>query len=386
LYRTEKARSTIYPGSDARQAERWKGTASMVQTTIGMTLLLLVGSGPTAHAESAPRWNARFAGKIGWIGGDGVATTALSGKHVLWLFGDTIIGDVKNGGRAGTMVNNSIGLSGRGTDAPIRFIFGKAPDGKPTSFFTPGHGGGCFWPLSAIRVRDKLYLFFIQVEKTDAEGVFAFRSIGNWLISVDNPEAEPDTWRIHQHRLSFARFGPQGDLAWGSAVLAHEGHLYVYGFHEQGKAIGSRKLTIARVPMDRVADESSWRFLSKAGWSDKAADATGVASSLATEFTVTPVPGAKGFVMVYTESGLSARIVGRFAEKPEGPWSDPALLYRCPEMAKDKGVFTYAGKAHGWASNNELLVSYCTNAWDFGRLFRDESVYRPKFVWVKVAR
>jgi hypothetical protein len=357
----------------------------MMQATIGLALLLLGATGPAVASEPAPEWNARFAGKDGWIGGDGVASTALSGERVLWLFGDTIVGKVKDGGRSGaTMVNNSIGVSGRGMDAPIRFITGKDKDGKPASFFTPAHGGGWFWPLSAIRVRDKVYMFLVQVEKTDAKGIFAFRSIGNWLITVDNPDADPESWRSHQHKLAFAQFGPKGDRAWGSAVLAHEDHLYVYGFHEQGKAIGSRKLTIARVPMDRVADEVGWRFLSKDGWSDKATDAAGIASGLATEFSVTPVPGGKGFALVYTDNGLGARIVGRFGATPLGPWSEPNLLYRCPETAKDKGVFTYAAKAHRWASSDALLVSYCTNVWDFGRLFRDEIVYRPRFVRVKL--
>jgi hypothetical protein len=97
------------------------------------------------------------------------------------------------------------------------------------------------------------------------------------------------------------------------------------------------------------------------------------------------VPGGKGFVAVYTENGLGERIMGRFADAPGGPWSEPVLLYRCPEMAKDKGVFTYAAKAHPWAARGqELLVSYCVNSWEFARLFRDETVYRPKFVGVQL--
>jgi hypothetical protein len=91
-------------------------------------------------------------------------------------------------------------------------------------------------------------------------------------------------------------------------------------------------------------------------------------------------------LLVYTENGLGDRIVGRFAESPAGPWSALVLLYKCPEMSKDKGLFTYAAKAHPWAtSGEEILVSYCVNAWDFGRLFRDAEVYRPKFVRVKLS-
>jgi hypothetical protein len=343
-----------------------------------IALVFLAGTGPAVQAEPAPEWNAHFTGNKGWIGGDGVATTALSRDRVLWLFGDTIIGEVKDGGRPGsTMVSNSLGLSGRGKDAPIRFIFGKYKDGKPTSFFTPADEVGWFWPLSAIRLRDKLYMFFIQVEKTQGKGVFAFRSIGNWLITVDNADADPDAWRVHQTKLAFAQFG--------SAVLANEGQLYVYGYHEQGKGIGRRMLTVARVPIAKVEDLTAWQFLSKTGWSDKATDAADVASGLATEYSVSRLADGR-FVLVYTENGLSERIVARFAKEPEGPWSEPVLLYRCPEMARDKGVFTYAAKAHPWASSDALLVSYCTNTWDFWQAFRDEKVYRPKFVRVKVPR
>src|SRR5262249_2295869 len=68
-----------------------------------------------------------------------------------------------------------------------------------------------------------------------------------------------------------------------------------------------------------------------------------------------------------------------------GPWSAPVLLYRCPEMGKDKGVFSYAAKAHPWAAaGNELVVSYCVNTWEFARLFRDDKVYRRKFVRVEL--
>ena len=44
------------------------------------------------------------------------------------------------------------------------------------------------------------------------------------------------------------------------------------------------------------------------------------------------------------------------------------------------------GEGPPWAAGgNELLVSYCTNAWEFARLFRDEKVYRPSFVRVRLA-
>ena len=55
-------------------------------------------------------------------------------------------------------------------------------------------------------------------------------------------------------------------------------------------------------------------------------------------------------------------------------------------MRGDPGLFCYAGKAHSWAEDGKaLLISYCVNTWDFRRLFRDETVYRPRFFVLPLA-
>jgi Domain of unknown function (DUF4185) len=339
-------------------------------------------------AESAPQWNAKFAGKEGWIGGDGMVSATLGPKRVLWLFGDTILGTAKDGKRVGAkMVNNTVAVQdGYGTDATIRFIAGPTKDGKPTAFITPADGTGWFWPQSAIRVEDRLFVFLPQIEKTKDTGVFGFKQVGQWLASIKNPDDEPENWRLGQTKVPFADFKEDRERSWGSAVLEDGGNIYVYGYdQERGKLNGKRRLTVARVSAKDLANFGAWRFLTVKGWSDKPADATFLADGLATEFSVSRLPEEKGYVVVYTENGLGDRIVGRFSETAAGPWSDPVLLYKCPEMAKDKGVFSYAGKAHAWAaSGNELLISYCVNTWEFARLFRDDQVYRPKFVRVQL--
>jgi hypothetical protein len=339
-------------------------------------------------AEPAPEWGAKFAGDKGWIGGDGVYSAVLSSRRVLWLFGDTILGEVKDGRRDGAvMVNNTLGIQdGHGPDAAIRFVSGPSKEGKATAFFTPADGKGWFWPQAAVHTGGRLFLFLMQIDKTNDPGVFGFRQIGQWLVVVENPDEEPKAWRQKQHKLPFASFEKGHSRWWGAAVVETDGQLYVYGCEERGKQIGSRRLTVARVPAKKLDDFTAWHFRTADGWSDRATDAVSLADSMAPEFSVSRTPGRKDYVVVFTENGLGDRILGRFAAAPEGPWSAPLLLYKCPEMAKDKGVFSYAGKAHPWAaSGNELLVSYCVNTWEFARLFRDAKVYRPQFVRVKLS-
>lgn len=338
-------------------------------------------------AEPASEWDAKFAGKEGWIGGDGVYSVELDRRRILWLFGDTLLGTVKDGGRRGAaMVNNTAAIQdGRDAKAALRFVSGPTREGKPAALFTPADGKGWFWPQAAFRVRDRLFVFLSQIDKGKGKSVLAFKHVGQWLLAIDNPDDAPAKWRVKQHRLPFAVFEAGRVRSWGSAVVAEGGNLYVYGFAEKGKEIGGRKLTLAKVTEEKVTDFASWRFRTADGWSAKAEDASPLADGLATEFSVSRGPGGRGFVAVYTENGLGDRIVARFAAAPAGPWSRPLLLFRCPEMTRDKGVFCYAAKAHSWAAaDEEMLVSYCVNTWEFARLFREEKVYRPKFVRVKL--
>jgi hypothetical protein len=337
-------------------------------------------------AEPALDWDAKFAGTNGWIGGDGVCSVILGPRRVLWLFDDTLWGSVQGGRRVNTvMVNNTIAVQQGGQAAPLRFIAGRGPDGKPAAVLTPVDGKGWFWTQSAMRVSTRLFLFLAQIERGQTPGPFGFKHIGQWLALVENPEEEPGTWRIKQHRLPFAQFAPGRERSWGSAVLADRGAVDIYGYDAHGKGIGKRQLTVARVAAKKLADFGAWRFRTATGWSAKPADAAPLAGGLATEFSVIRLPGGKEYVAVYTENGLGDRIVGRFARAPDGPWSEAVLLYRCPAMQQDKGVFSYAAKAHPWAATGrELLVSYCVNAWDFAWLFRDERVCRPKFVRIKL--
>lgn len=347
------------------------------------------GGGPAVpaviRAEHAPQWGVKFAGREGWVGGDGAYSAVLGPKRVLWLFGDTLLGKVTDGGRRGAvMVGNTVGVqAGRGKDAEIRFVAGRGERGKSAAFFSPADNKGRLWPQAAVRDGGRLFVFLAQIEATKEPGAFGFRHVAQWLATVENPGDDPLTWRVKQSKVPFAAFGTGGARSWGSAILAEGGWLYVYGYRETGKGIGARRLTMARVPAGKLGDFAAWRFRTAAGWGERAGEAAALAGGLATEFSVSRVPGGKGYVAVYTENGLGDRVVGRFADAPDGPWSDPVLLYRCPE-GKDRGVFCYGAKAHAWASGDDLLVSYCTNAWDFARLFRDEKVYRPKFVRVRL--
>jgi hypothetical protein len=215
--------------------------------------------------------------------------------------------------------------------------------------------------------------------------VFDFRSIGLWLGTVANAEQPPETWRVEQVKMPNTVFSDDRMLAWGAAVLRVGDDLYVYGTDERrGKGVPNRKMVVARVPAASVADFSAWRYFRDGSWGEDFRNPSPLAGGLASEYSVTPLRDR--YLAVYTDLGLSPRIMGRTADHPWGPWSEPTVLYECPEMGRDKRVFSYAAKAHPTlSSGDDLIVSYVVNSYDFWQVARDAKLYWPRFVRVTLA-
>jgi hypothetical protein len=335
-------------------------------------------------AEPDAKLTAAFRTTDGWVGGDGAFSVRLSNKRTLWLFSDSWVGRVRDGKRKDVaMVNNAVGVQ---DGQKFTFFTQQNAKGKPVAFFAPPDGKGWFWLFAGHAAGGKLYVFLPRFEKSGAGGAFGFKAVDLWLGTVSNPDAEPTKWKIDYAKVPFAWFGGKRKFAFGSAVLTAGNDAYVYGYEEvPGKPFPSRKLLVARVPKERLADFDQWRFFGDGEWKPDVKDATPQAGGLGAEFSVSYVPGLRQYALVTTENGLSDRIMGRFAPAPTGPWGEPVLLYTCPEMKKDKKLFTYAGKAHPHlAGERELVISYAVNSHDLGQVINDAELYWPNFVRVQL--
>jgi hypothetical protein len=359
------------------------------------TALLLLASvaappGPPSVVKAEPdaALSAKFRTRDGWIGGDGAYSVALSEKRALWLFSDTWVGAIREGKRRdATLVNNTIGVQdGSGADAKCRFIVQKGANDKPVAVFAPPDGKGWFWLYAGHHADGKLHVFLPRFEKASGSAAFGFRAVDVWLGTVSDPDTEPTKWKTTYTKVPFATFEEKRKVSFGSTVLTVDEHVHVYGYEETpGKPFPSRKLLVARVAKEKFAEFDAWRFYADGEWKSDSKAATGSASGLATEFSVSYLPDLKRYALVYTENGLSDRIVGRFAAAPEGPWSDAVVLYTCPEMKKDKKLFTYAAKAHPQlATGNELVISYVVNSFEFGPVLNNADLYWPTFVRVQL--
>jgi hypothetical protein len=339
-------------------------------------------------AVKLPQVNAGFERRDGWIGADGAYSVRLTPQQTLWLFSDTWVGSVRDGKRTGaTVVNNSVALQeGHGSGARMRFVVREGTPAGHTALITPRDGRGWFWLQAGACVDKRLFLWLNQVEKTGGTGVFAFRPVGQWLGVVANPLEEPTTWRIRQLKLPCTIFTPRRELTFGAAVLEDGGYLYIYGTDEEVRAVGrNRHLIVARVGTGEVEKFDAWRCYSGGEWVSDFRTASGLVGDMASECSVSYLPGLRRYLLVYTEGGLSRRVLARSARAPWGPWSAPRLVYECPEAGWDRRIFCYGAKAHPeLAAGDELVISYVANSFDFWQVAADARLYWPRFIRVQV--
>ncbi|MFH1882574.1 MAG: DUF4185 domain-containing protein [Planctomycetota bacterium] len=343
---------------------------------------------PGYSVETLPEYDALFCKTEGWTGADGAYTVALADDVTLWLYSDTWIGDVVDGKHKGaTMVNNSIALQ-RGKDpatASANFFWGTTKEGKPAAFIRPADGTGWFWIFDGIVADGKLYLFLMQIVKTDEKGTWGFKHIGTWLGEVENPHDDPLAWRVRQYKIPYGRYSKDVNIFFGSAFMRDGDFVYIYGSNEDwSEGMSGRSMIVARVPYKKMTDFEQWRFLSDGGWQP---DMTGISelfNGTATEYSVCYQPSIKQYVVVYTENGMSKNIMMRLAPTPVGPWSSAYKVYECPEVEWHKTYFCYAAKAHPEISkDDELIVTYVCNSTDFWQMAADARIYRPRFLRIK---
>jgi hypothetical protein len=342
---------------------------------------------PHVAVEALPQYDVLFSNEDGWTGADGAYSVALDQNTTVWFFGDTWIGQVKNGRHLNaTLINNSVAIQ-KGKNpatATIDFYWGHDAEGEPAALFQPPEGRGWFWVFDGVMTPKGLYVFLIQIERTNGGAVFDFKVSGTWLGHVDNPAEAPSRWRIEQTRIPWAEFSASGTILWGSAVLKVGDVVFVYGTAEDDRgAVRPKHMILARVPLAMLADFSQWQFYAGGRWVSDFRQASRLVENMPNEYSVNYLAGLRQYALVYSEDGLlSKNILARLSREPQGPWSEAMRLYQCPEARWDASIFCYAAKAHDFLARgpDELVITYIANSVDFNKMANDARLYRPRFL------
>jgi hypothetical protein len=314
-----------------------------------------------------------------WVGADVASTVDLGDGRILWLFGDTWIDPSGRGTRSGArMVSNSVAIQ-TGPDpstASISFFWGRAADGTPAAF-VPDRASERLWFGNGVRVDDRLVLFMSRIIATPTG--LGFESVGWTAFLVENPDADPSAWRV---RAIETPTNPLGIDVGFAAVSRLDGYVYAFG---APSPIKSHPIYAARWPAEDVRRGNlarpEWWAGERIGWIPDSSNVQRwpLFENGQSELTIHRDRATKQFLAVHTQGFGPADVMLRAAPALTGPWTAPRMLYRPPEYY-GPDIMIYAGKAHPALTGADLVLTYATNSFDFGRMASDSLLYYPRFV------
>ncbi len=343
-----------------------------------LLLAVLPGCVTTSERSPARPWasaDALFRSDPRWLGADAAYSVPLDGERVLWLFGDTFIGDGKTTRRDAAFIRNSVAIQSRRDvrKADISFHWGRSGE-APDSFF-PATTDAWLWPVHGVFRNDTLTLFFTRV--SSARGGLGFKLTGAAALRCVDISGPPESWRFESLALPNTP-GPYA-FVFGVAVLEDGGFVYAFCDAERdGHKIYLLRWSVEDFDSGRLPAAQWWNgteFVYETALRDGPAL---LFDDGATEFSVHRLPDGR-LLQVQSLGFPQSHIGYRTAPRPEGPWSTPERVYLPPE-SKRSGTLVYAAKAHPELISDDILVTYAANHFDAEVLLRDTHLYYPRFV------
>jgi hypothetical protein len=323
----------------------------------------------------AAGWSAVFDRLDGdWAGGDTALSARLADGRLLWVFGDSFVGDVRaDGSRAAgsRIVRNSVLVSDGGcVDA--------ATPGRTS---LPGRGGTWLWPTSVVARPAPggatSVVVFAQRMRSTGAGAWSFERVGAAAVELRAAARGAVT-------VGPVRDLPGTDVLWGAGSAQRGGTVYLYGTREVRRPlVMGRELLVARAPLATVSDVRTWSYRTGSGWSRDAARAAVVLPAETGVSTTPAVVVADGAFRIVTkpQEVFDERIVVMSSSTPYGPWTSRVVL-RSPST-QARPTYSPAVVATRAGSGSVVVVSRTSTS--LRELMADASAARPDFYDVDLA-
>ena len=366
----------------ARTRAHRHGHLGVRATPLFLSLALLPGCAQhlVASADDWPEADALFTRDTRWVGGDGAISIPLGGDRVLWSFGDSFISRGELREREGAaFARNSVAVQTGldPTSAIIGFTWGADDQGGPTSFAQPDEQaapGDWLWPGQGARVGQGLLLFYGVLHAENAGLGYASDT---WTAFwVDDPDDDPGTWRLEELPVPDTH-----GIDVGAATFFDGDDVVVAG--QRGDDHDTYLLRWSRDAVARRDLSAPRFFCGAAGWGTSCEPAVVIAGA-APELSIHLDPITRRWLEVETTGFGATQLTLRWADLPEGPWSEPEPFYT-PDESFGPCAFVYAGKAHPELTGADLLVTYVASHFPECNI-DDPALYVPRFVRVTLER
>jgi hypothetical protein len=318
----------------------------------------------------------------GIVACDGAFSVPLSDGRVLWLFGDSYVDCYRNGTVPCLFqVRNAAMLHRRDNLQEVQPLTGKHA-GFKSLFKNATNEETWFWPVSGYQQNDAVYIYLTQLKRAGS-GPLGFATTGqDFLAKMKFPELDD----ISYLPLPFARAEGHGIDFGGGFIKGPGPYTYAFGHKRRGISVS---IYLARFASTNP--EANWSFWSGAGWSDRAGNASPIATQNATSVTVCKVKDK--FIIASSEFSVACdqgkRIYMSVSDNAAGPYSPRKEIYTIDDTWQGHYPFFYLPVVHPEFTNSEgdLLLTYCINGYEpclrsciDGRM--DPDHYRPRAIRV----
>jgi hypothetical protein len=302
-------------------------------------------TGPNAPAEM----------KAPDICGTDLGTMAeIDGKIVL-AFGDTFGWKDNACIRFGPNWRSNVVAFSADTDASDGIVIDDwvtGADGKAVAVSEGAHqdafkGEQTRIPTAMVTVGDTLYMHYMSVNGFSSMGGVWLCNWSRFISSTDGGKTwSPAPEEFGSFKSSFNMLALSVQPGAGN-----EDGKYVYAVGTPcGRFAGAR---VGRVVADKLLDTKAWEYFDGMAWVPDRAQAMEVIKPGAGEGSLIWNAGI-GRWMYTTLNELSEAIELRFAERPEGPWSEPEVLARGSDYAQAYGAFM----TPSWISEDGLTFYF----------------------------
>lgn len=339
-----------------------------------------------------------------WSGGDGAQSLQMPDGSTLWFFADTYLGKTNPGG------TRSPFTSGGAHNSAVLYRDGQL---GPTYALPPGPGGyyaaaDYTWvtppaPYPASRYElinggqvldgGAVYKFYQLADRDLHPGGFPYKLVGTVLESFSvNPAADALT------PSGGAPLGIEdtvgGDpVIWGAATLISAGYIYIYGVKPYNGSAAPYPLYLARVRTGGLAAGGAWQYYggppgcpsASTAWGSDPRAAVALRAGASAGFSVTEVNGT--YVLLTSDNSSvdsAGNAVAYYAGCPTG-FSSDSPRYRVYQPRLPYGYLTYEYRiVPQFSSGSDVLVCYSTDTTSPDGNFDNVTIYRPRFLDVKL--
>lgn len=308
-------------------------------------------------------------------GGDGAISIPIDKTKSFWLWGDSFLGEVIDNKRAES----------------TPFIMGNVwqlVDGKSAKTITGGNSAfpesllksenidgypAILWPMHGFVDKNIVHVFMSTIVLT-GKGTWDFY----WHSTMYYRLNLSDLSVIDKQELFTVK---QTNAHFGFGVTEHDGFYYIYGSNPQNDFTAKLHVARARLRDDKLQE---WEYFEKNRWIKNPKESKslqGIDIPVSEQFSVFK---HKNKFILLTQDRFKPEIYTFIANAPHGPWSNKKLIYTIPE-GENSTLFTYNAMAHPqYTENGNLLVSYCVNAKNNSDLYKNASIYKPRFIRVSI--